>query len=56
VIDLDAAVRDPAVVAPAAAKLLKDYAEPLWVGVDYLHLNATGYKKMGDSVDLALFK
>ncbi|HMA96304.1 MAG TPA: SGNH/GDSL hydrolase family protein [Polyangiaceae bacterium] len=56
VIDLDAAVRDPAVVAPDPAKLFKDYAEPLWVGVDYLHLNAAGYKKMGDSVDLALFQ
>lgn len=53
VIDLDAAVRDPNITP---ARLLQDYAEPLWVGVDYLHLNATGYKKMGDSVNLALFQ
>lgn len=46
VIDLDAAVRDPANVA----NLLSMYDSG-----DHLHLNVAGYQKMADSVDLGLF-
>ena len=47
VIDLDAAVRDP-------NKL--DTLLPAYDQGDHLHLNPTGYKKLADAVDLALFK
>jgi lysophospholipase L1-like esterase len=46
VIDLDAAVRDPA----APTMLLEAYDTG-----DNLHLNPAGYQAMGDAVDLALF-
>jgi lysophospholipase L1-like esterase len=53
VIDLDAAVRDPADLD----KMLTDFATlPPNVGTDYLHLNPAGYKAMGDAVDLDLFR
>ncbi|MFZ5890482.1 MAG: SGNH/GDSL hydrolase family protein [Myxococcota bacterium] len=53
VVDLDAAVRDPA----DPDKLQEAFATlPSSVGTDYLHLNPAGYKAMGDAVDLALFK
>jgi lysophospholipase L1-like esterase len=47
VIDLDAAVRDPE--APSA--LL-----PAYDSGDHLHLNAAGYQRMADAIDLALFQ
>jgi lysophospholipase L1-like esterase len=47
VIDMDAAVRDPA----NPSTLLKEYDSG-----DHLHLNPAGYKKMADSIDLNLFK
>jgi lysophospholipase L1-like esterase len=47
VIDLDAAVRDPA----NPAKLLPEYDTG-----DHLHLNVAGYQKMADAIDLNLFK
>jgi lysophospholipase L1-like esterase len=47
VIDLDAAVRDPA----NPAKLLPEYDTG-----DHLHLNVAGYQKMADAIDLGLFK
>lgn len=47
VIDLDAAVRDPA----DAEKLSAEYDSG-----DHLHLSPAGYKKMADSIDLGLFK
>jgi lysophospholipase L1-like esterase len=47
VIDLDAAVRNPAQVDT----LLSTYDQG-----DHLHLNPTGYKKLADSVNLELFK
>lgn len=47
VIDLDAAVRNPAQVDT----LLSTYDQG-----DHLHLNPSGYKKLADTVDLALFK
>jgi lysophospholipase L1-like esterase len=46
VIDLDAAVRDPA----DAAKLLSTYDSG-----DGLHLNKAGYQRMADAIDLTLF-
>jgi len=46
VIDLDAAVRDPA--KPTA--LL-----PTYDSGDHLHLSVAGYQRMADAVDLALF-
>jgi lysophospholipase L1-like esterase len=46
VIDLEAAVRDPA----NATQLLAVYD-----GGDHLHPNAAGYQKMADSIDLGLF-
>jgi lysophospholipase L1-like esterase len=53
VIDLDAAVRDPA----DPDKLKDDFATlPASVGTDYLHLNPAGYKAMSDAVDLTLFE
>jgi lysophospholipase L1-like esterase len=47
VIDLDAAVRDPA----NPAKLLPEYDTG-----DHLHLNVAGYQKMAEAIDLSLFK
>lgn len=47
VIDLDAAVRDPA----NPNKLLPQYDSG-----DHLHLNVTGYQKMAEAIDLELFK
>jgi lysophospholipase L1-like esterase len=47
VIDLDAAVRDPA----NPNKLL-----PAYDTGDHLHLNQAGYQKMAEAIDLALFK
>lgn len=47
VIDLDAAVRDPA----DPNKLLETYDSG-----DHLHLNAAGYHKMAEAIDLNLFK
>jgi len=47
VIDLDAAVRDPA----DPEKLLAAYDSG-----DHLHLSVAGYQKMADSIDLYLFK
>jgi lysophospholipase L1-like esterase len=47
VIDFDMVTRDPA----APTKLLATYDSG-----DHLHPNDTGYKAMGDAVDLALFK
>jgi lysophospholipase L1-like esterase len=47
VIDLDAAVRDPA----APDQLLAAYDSG-----DHLHPSAAGYQKMGEAVDLSLFK
>jgi lysophospholipase L1-like esterase len=47
VIDLDAAVRDPAQL---------DTLLPTYDQGDHLHLNPSGYKKLADTVDLALFK
>lgn len=47
VIDLDAAVRDPA----DPNKLLAAYDSG-----DHLHLNVAGYQKMADAIDLDLFK
>jgi lysophospholipase L1-like esterase len=46
VIDLDAAVRDPA----SPTRLLPSYDSG-----DHLHPSPAGYKKMGESVDLSLF-
>jgi len=46
IIDLDAAVRDPA----APTRLLAAYDSG-----DHLHPSPDGYKKMGDTVDLSLF-
>jgi lysophospholipase L1-like esterase len=46
VIDLDAAVRDPA----KPAQLLAAYDDG-----DHLHPNAAGYQKMADTIDLSLF-
>lgn len=46
VIDFDAALRDP----DEPAKLLDIYDSG-----DHLHLNANGYKKMADIIDLSLF-
>lgn len=46
VIDLEAAVRDPA----AITQLLAVYDDG-----DHLHPNASGYQKMADSIDLSLF-
>jgi lysophospholipase L1-like esterase len=47
VIDLDAAVRDPA----DPNKLL-----PAYDSGDHLHLSVAGYQKMADAIDLSLFK
>jgi len=47
VIDLDAAVRDPA----NPTRLLAEYDSG-----DHLHLNVAGYQKMAEAVDLDLFK
>jgi len=47
VIDLDAAVRDPA----NPTKLLPKYDTG-----DHLHLNVAGYQKMAEAIDLDLFK
>jgi lysophospholipase L1-like esterase len=47
VIDMDAAVRDPA----DPNKLLAAYDSG-----DHLHLNVAGYQKMADAIDLDLFK
>ena len=47
VIDMDAAVRDPA----NPAKLLPEYDSG-----DHLHLNPAGYQKMAEAIDLDLFK
>lgn len=47
VIDLDAAVRDPA----NPTKLLPEYDSG-----DHLHLSVAGYQKMADAIDLDLFK
>jgi lysophospholipase L1-like esterase len=47
VIDLNAAVRDPA----NPARLL-----PAYDTGDHLHLNAAGYQKMAEAIDLDLFK
>lgn len=47
VIDLDAAVRDPA----NPAKLL-----PAYDSGDHLHLSVAGYQKMAEAIDLDLFK
>ena len=47
VIDLDAAVRDPA----NPANLL-----PAYDSGDHLHLNVAGYQKMADEIDLRLFR
>jgi len=47
VIDLDAAVRDPA----NPARLL-----PAYDTGDHLHLNPAGYQKMAEAIDLDLFK
>ncbi len=47
VIDMDAAVRDPA----NPSTLLKEYDSG-----DHLHLSPAGYQKMADSIDLNLFK
>jgi lysophospholipase L1-like esterase len=47
VIDLDAAVRDPA----NPARLL-----PAYDTGDHLHLNVAGYQKMAEAIDLHLFK
>ena len=46
VIDLDAAVRDPA----DPAQLLATYDTG-----DHLHLSAAGYLKLADAIDVALF-
>ena len=46
VIDLDAAVRDPA----NPTRLL-----PTYDSGDHLHLSPAGYQKMADTIDLALF-
>lgn len=47
VIDLDAAIRDP-------AKLTRMRAE--WHAGDWLHPNDAGYRAMGEAVDLTLFR
>lgn len=47
VIDLDAAVRDPA----NPNKLL-----PAYDSGDHLHLNVAGYQKMAEAIDLSLFR
>ena len=47
VIDFDKAARDP--MAPAKFN-------PLYDSGDHLHPNDAGYKAMGDSIDLSLFK
>ncbi len=47
VIDLDAAVRDPA----NPTKLLPEYDTG-----DHLHLNVAGYQRMAEAIDLDLFK
>ena len=47
VIDLDAAVRDPA----NPNRLLPEYDTG-----DHLHLNVAGYQKMAEAIDLDLFK
>ncbi len=47
VIDMDAAVRDPA----NPARLL-----PAYDTGDHLHLNPAGYQKMAETIDLGLFK
>ena len=47
VIDLDAAIRDPA----RPTKLRAD-----WQSGDWLHPNDDGYRAMGEAVDLALFR
>jgi lysophospholipase L1-like esterase len=47
VIDMDAAVRDPANLS----KLL-----PAYDTGDHLHLNVAGYQKMAEAIDLNLFK
>lgn len=47
VVDFDAAVRDPS--DPTRI-------DPQYDGGDHLHFNLAGYKKMGDTVDLALLR
>ena len=47
VIDLDAAIRDPA----KPARMRSD-----WHAGDWLHPNDAGYRAMGDAVDLTLFR
>jgi lysophospholipase L1-like esterase len=47
VIDLDAAVRDPA----SPSKLLSTFDSG-----DHLHLNPAGYQRMADTISLSLFK
>ncbi|WP_293676983.1 SGNH/GDSL hydrolase family protein [uncultured Phenylobacterium sp.] len=47
VVDLDAAIRDPA---------RPERMRPEWHGGDWLHPNDAGYRVMGDAVDLALFR
>jgi lysophospholipase L1-like esterase len=50
VIDFDAAVRDPAVLAK-----FQEAFHPGPNANDWLHLNPAGYKAMGDAIDLNLF-
>ena len=47
VIDLDAAIRDPAKPARMRSE---------WHAGDWLHPNDAGYQAMGEAIDLALFR
>jgi lysophospholipase L1-like esterase len=47
IVDFDAVVRDPA----APTKIRAEFDSG-----DHLHPNDAGYKAMGESIDLALFK
>jgi lysophospholipase L1-like esterase len=59
VIDLDAAVRDPAqepMKAPTNAPTNDAHLLAAYDVGDRLHLNPAGYQKMADAIDLALFE
>ncbi len=55
VIDLDAAVRDPA-GDPAGDPANAGHLLAAYDTGDHLHLNPAGYQKMADAIDLALFE